>query len=240
VNLWLDDPHTPWVPRGDAPKGDKLENLHGVLTEMDRQVGRLLDGLRERGLERDTLVIFTSDNGALPTFKGRRSASLRGSKLSLYEGGMRVPFIAYWPGRIPAGRVDKETVLTAVDTFPTFCALAGAALPEGTEFDGENMTAALEGKPVVRRRPLFWEYGRNETSFKFPAVPRDRSPAMAVRDGGWKLLLNADGTGAELYDLTADPGETKNLADNQPAVVQKLKTRVLDWRRSWPKQRAGR
>jgi arylsulfatase A-like enzyme len=234
VNLWLDDPHTPWVPTPDAPKGNTQPNLRGVLVEMDRQVGRLLDGLRERGLDRDTLVIFTSDNGAMPTFQGRRSAPLRGSKLSLYEGGIRLPFIARWPGRSPAGRVDEETVIAAVDVLPTLSAVAGTKLPDGIAFDGENVIAALEGKTVPRTKPLFWEYGRNEKSFSYPPNKRDRSPNVAVREGRWKLLVDGDGSDAQLFDVVADRAEAKDLASEQPDVVSRLTKLALDWRKSLP------
>jgi arylsulfatase A-like enzyme len=228
VNLWLDDPHSPWVPGAEAPKGATRENLRGVLAELDRQVGRLLDGLRDLGLEKDALVVFASDNGPLPTFQGARSAGLRGSKLSLYEGGIRVPFIARWPGRVPAGRVDEESVLCGVDVLPTICALAGVAPPS---VDGEDRSAALLGKPGTRKGSLFWEYGRNATSFAYPAG-RDRSPNVAVLDGRWKLLVNADGTGAELYDLSADASESKPLQD--AAVEERLRESALAWRRSLP------
>jgi arylsulfatase A-like enzyme len=234
VNLWFDDPHTPWVPGPDTARGDTLQNLRQVLIELDRQIGRLLDGLRERGLDTNTLIIFTSDNGALPTFKGRRSGGQRGSKLSLYEGGIRVPFFARWSGRVPAGRVDERTVMGAVDMLPTLCALAEAKLPENAACDGENMTAALEGRTVHRGKPLFWEYGRNDTFFKYPQNPRDRSESLAVRDGDWKLLVNADGTSTQLFDVQTDRNETADLAAAQPEIVQRLTKLVLNWRKSWP------
>ena len=234
VNLWLDDPHTPWVPHEGAAKGDTRENLKGVLAEMDRQVGRLMDGLRETGLDRDTLVVFTSDNGALPTFRGSRSGGFRGSKLSLHEGGIRMPLIARWPGRVPAGRVDEQTVVAAVDFFPTLCALAGAVLPGGTAPDGQDMTAALWGTPVQRKGMIFWEYGRNDKFFRYPANARDRSPNLAAREGRWKLLVNADGSGVELYDVVADAGEKENLAERHADVTRAMTERVLAWRRSVP------
>lgn len=231
VNLWPDDVHTPWVPADDVPKGDTPESFRRVLAEYDRQVGRLLTGLKELGIAERTLVVFTSDNGPLPTFRGERAGGLRGSKLSLYEGGVREPLIVRWPGHTPAGRVDERTVLNAVDFFPTFCAVAGVPLPGGVAFDGEDLSAAWFGKPVTRTKPLFWEYGRNNKAFKFPQG-RDRSPNVAVRDGRWKLLVNADGGGAELYDLDADPKETKNLVEAKPDIAQRLTERALVWRKS--------
>jgi arylsulfatase A-like enzyme len=236
VNLWPDDVHTPWVPGADAPKGDTKVNLRPVLVEFDQQIGRLIDGLRELGIQRETLVLFTSDNGALPTFEGARSGGLRASKLSLYEGGIRMPLIAHWPGHVPAGCVDDTTVLAAVDWFPTLAALAGAGLPDNFALDGEDMTGALLGKPVARRTPLFWEYGRNDEFFRYPQIAKDRSPNIAVREGPWKLLVNADGTRAELFDVVADPREASNLAADHPETASRLCELALAWRKSLPTQ----
>lgn len=244
VNLWLDDPHTPWVPAEDdqvpgkngraTGRGDTPDRLARVLTEMDRQVGRLLDGVRARKSDRPTVVLFVSDNGPLPTFNRRRTGGRRGSKLSLYEGGVRVPLVAWGPGLVPAGGVNDGTVLAGVDLFPTLCALAGAAVPKGYESDGEDLAPALLGRAPARRKPLFWEYGRNDTSFAYPGPHGDRSPNVAVRDGKWKLLVNADGTGAELYDLAADPNEAADAAAANPDVVRRLTATALSWRRSLP------
>ncbi len=235
VNLWPDDVHTPWVPAAGAPRGDTPENFRPVLAETDRQIGRLLDGLEKLGLTHDTLLIFTSDNGPLPTFHGARSTGLRGSKLSLYESGIHMPFIVRWPARTPAACTDTDTLLSAVDLLPTLCAIAGAPLPEGAMLDGQDMTAALTGQPVAtRRQPLLWEYGRNEKWFKYPGIPRDRSPGIAIRDGQWKLLTQPDGTGTELYDIAADPKETQNLTDTQPALTKQLTSRALAWRKAQP------
>jgi arylsulfatase A-like enzyme len=243
VNLWLDDPHTPWVPSADdqqpgkggraTGKGDTPERLAKVLTELDRQVGRLLDGVRARKAGRPTVVLFLSDNGPLPTFDRKRTAGLRGSKLSLYEGGIRLPFIAWGPGVVPAG-VTNDKVLAGVDLFPTLCKVCGAELPKGYESDGEDLSTALLGKTPTRTRPLFWEYGRNSKSFAYPAVKADRSPNVAVRDGKWKLLVNADGTGAELYDLASDPKEAKDVAAENAEVVKRLRELAVGWRKSLP------
>ena len=234
VNVWLDDPHTPWVPSAAAGKGDnKLESLRGVLAENDRQIGRLLDGLKELGIDQNTLLMFVSDNGPLPTFEGKRGNGLRASKLSLYEGGIRLPCIARWPGKVPAGRVDEETTFSALDFFPTFAAIAGAELPN-RKFDGQDMSAALRGTSQTRKEPLFWEYGRNNEFFAFPKPPGTRSPNVAVRDEKWKLLVNADGSNAELYDVIADPFEKQNVIEKESAVADQLKARALEWRRSLP------
>lgn len=230
VNLWLDDTHTPWVPALQANARDAgRANLIKVTEEMDRQIGRLMDAVPA-----DTLFVFASDNGPLPTFNRERNNGLRGSKLSLYEGGIRLPFIARWPGHVPAGKVDESTVIHAVDMMPTLSAIAGASLPGSYLSDGVNISDALLGKPLLRNKPLFWEYGRNNTSFKYPEGP-DRSPNVAVRDGQWKLLVNADGTGAELYDLATDPKESTNVAAGNPDVARRLTASALGWRRSLPR-----
>jgi len=238
VNLWPDDVHTPWVPSGERlseyPNGPEQERkFRAVLDEYDRALGRLFAGLKDLGLDENTLVVFTSDNGALPTFNGTRSAPFRGSKLSLYEGGIRMPFIVRWPGRVPAGCVDEKSVVSAVDLFPSLCAIANVPLPRKGSFDGENLSQALLGKPANRRKPLFWEYGRNNESFAYPQG-RDRSPSVAVRDGKWKLLINADGSGAELYDLSNDAAEQKDLSAREYSVARRLSRTALAWRNSLP------
>jgi arylsulfatase A-like enzyme len=243
VNLWLDDPHTPWVPTAadqrpgkggrTAGKENTPARLRGVLVETDKQIGRLLAALRERKSARPTVVLFLSDNGPLPTFEQKRTAGLRGSKLSLYEGGIRVPFIAWGPGVVPAGVTNDTTVLAAVDLSPTLASLCGSALPKDYAPDGEDLGAALRGQAPARTKPLFWEYGRNDKSFAYPGGA-NRSPNVAVREGNWKLLVNADGTGAELYDLAADPNEAKNLAAAEPAVAKRLTELAVTWRKSLP------
>ena len=233
VNLWLDDTHTPWVPTEDGAGPNTRKSYAAVLKEMDRQIGRLLDALREADSSRPTLVVFFGDNGPLPTFQQERSAGLRGSKLSLYEGGIRVPCIVWQPGSVPAGRVDESSVFTAWDLFPTLCAQAGAALPKNYASDGEDFSRALRGQSVPRTKPLFWEYGRNTNSFAFPAGT-NRSPNVAMREGNWKLLVNDDGTRTELYNLALDPDETRNVADTQREVATRMSAAALDWRRSLP------
>ncbi|HVV02229.1 MAG TPA: sulfatase-like hydrolase/transferase [Verrucomicrobiae bacterium] len=240
VDLWPDDVHTPWVPLGSDlhrrrdPDYETGPNFKGVLAEYDKQVGRLLAGLKQLGIEDNTIIIFASDNGPLPTFHRARAAGLRGAKDSLYEGGTREPFIVRWPGHVPAGRVDEKTVLSGLDMFQIFCKLGGATPPSQFHFDGEDMSRALFGKSLSRKTRLFWEYGRNE-SFGYPReYPGERSPNVCVREGNWKLLVNADGSNVELYNLKADRLETHNLASEKPKLAHRLETAALDWRKSLP------
>src|SRR5207247_507731 len=132
----------------EGPEG--LRRFHGVLEEYDRQIGRLLAALKDLGLEDDTIVLFTSDNGPNPSFGHQRSGGLRGLKWSLYEGGIREPFLVRWNGKIPAGRVNETTILASVDLFPTLCHLAGIPLPKDVAFDGEDLSAVLLGEIRAR------------------------------------------------------------------------------------------
>lgn len=238
INLWLDDPHTPWVPseaevgrRG--PESERRENLTKVLVEMDRQIGRMIEAIRALKSDRATLVIFMSDNGPLPTFNQSRTDRLRGSKLSLYEGGIRVPMIAWWPGRIPAGRVDQTTVFSSLDFFLTFAQVAETGVPAEVTFEGQPMAAALFGKNTERTKPLFWEYGRNTNSFSL-GRGQNRSPNLAMREGNWKLLVQDDGSRVELYNLEQDRAEKNNLAQAEGTRAERMKKAALEWRKSLP------
>jgi arylsulfatase A-like enzyme len=123
-----------------------------------------------------------------------------------------------------------------VDLFPSLCRVAGASIPAdiAARFDGEDLSAALTGGSPLRTKPLFWEYGRNSNSFNYPPVLQDRSPNVAVREGNWKLLVNADGSGAELYDLAVDPNESTNVIASQTAVASRLREAALSWRKPLP------
>ena len=220
-----------WAGKSDNPP-DK--EFFAVLDEMDRQIGRLLDTLDELGLDENTLVIFTSDNGPTdwpryyraghqpPGFTG----PLFGRKWSLYEGGIRMPFIARWKGKIPAGATNDRAVMAAIDLLPSVASLVGVDF-DSNDHDGENLKDALLGRAVERSQPLFWEYGVHG-SIK-PGKPEHVSPHLAVRDGDWKLLCNPDGSDIKLYDLKSDVGERDNVADHQPEVVAELRTKLLGW-----------
>ena len=246
VNLWLDDVHTPHRPsdeqRAKAGEGIGTAEFRAVLHETDREIGRLLDGLHALKLDANTLVIIAGDNGPEPSFSRARTGGMRGMKWSLYEGGIRTPLIVRHPGVVPAGVVNETTVVAAVDFFPTLGALAGVPAPTGVTFDGEDLSAAWKGGTGSRTKPLLWEYGRKPQAsgalairtFPYPSEPEAKSPNVAIRDGNWKLLLNADGSDVQLYDLTTDRNETRNLAVEKPAVAKRLAEQALAWRRSLP------
>lgn len=235
VNLWPDDVHTPWVPNtgegytGKFPLNEEEEAAFKlVLKELDVQIGRLVEGLKQMGELDNTIIVFTSDNGALPSFKGSRNGGLRGSKLSLYEGGTRMPFIISWPAKIPAGRTDAASEVNSVDLLPSLAKMAGVDLPSGYKGDGLDRSGVFTGKPSLRKKDMFWEYGRNDIAFRYPK-PVDRSPNLAVRSGAWKLLMNHDGSGIELYNIVNDKQETRNLSEEQPKVAARLKKALGDW-----------
>lgn len=246
VNLWLDDTHTPFRPsddqKADDAGGPGTIEYRAVLRETDRQIGRLLNGLQELKLDQNTIVILAGDNGPQPGFDRSRTNGLRGMKWSLYEGGIRTPFIIRWPDHVPANVTNKTTVLTAVDIFPTLCALTGVAPPAGVEFDGEDLSSAITGQEQNRGRMIFWEYGRKPApsdqrelrAFPYPTEPQAKSPNVAVRDGGWKLLVNADGSSVELYNLRDDPEESRNIAADHSQTADRLKNAALHWRQSLP------
>jgi arylsulfatase A len=182
-----------------------------MVTRMDRDVGRLMDLLRDRGIERRTLVLFTSDNGphreggADPQFFNS-SGGLRGIKRDLYEGGIRVPMIARWPGTVPAGRASDH-VWTHWDVHPTLAVVAGTAPPAG--LDGMSMARALRGQPQPSHEFLYWEF-------------HERGFQQAVRMGRWKAVRLKSGGPIELYDLESDPGEERDVAGTKPDIVAKI------------------
>ena len=232
VNLWPDDMHTPWVPtayffgRNNLWEQELL--FRKVLFEYDRQIGRFIEGLKAQGQWENTIVVFTSDNGALPTFNQARSNGLRGSKISLYEGGVNMPFLISWPARIKAHQVDAGSVISSVDLFPTFCRITGTKLPDG-DFSGEDISdCLLYGKTHVRKKPLYSDFGRNK-AFGHPAQPHQRSPHLAIRKGDLKVLVNADGSRLEMYDLKADRHETDNTAALYPEKAQAMAREVINW-----------
>lgn len=233
AHVWFKDVHTPMTPTPEMRAGfedipEPMQTHLAMLQFLDSQIGRILDRLDELGLAENTLVLFSSDNGAADK-RGGSNGSLRGWKWNLYEGGIRVPLIVRWPGHVPPGRVDETSVINICDFAPTFCRLAGASMESGGgEGDGVDMTDALLGKPFVRSRPMFWHHPTGST----------RGPHLAVRDGDWKLLINPDGSETALYDLASDVGEQTNLAAAKPEVVDRLRSQVFVWYETLPVERS--
>jgi arylsulfatase A-like enzyme len=197
-----------------------------MIARMDRDVGSLVDRLKARGLDQRTLVMFTSDNGphkeggADPVFF-KSSGGLRGIKRDLYEGGIRVPLIARWPGTIPRGKVSAHP-WAHWDLFPTVAEIAGAKVPAG--LDGRSMARALRGQSQPSHDFMYWEF-------------HERGFQQAVRMGRWKAVRLSKDAPLEIYDLQTDPREERNVAAAQAGVVKKieayLRTARTDSER-WP------
>ena len=213
-------PHTmPHVPLAatDRFRGKSGRGLYGdVIEEIDWSTGEILKTLRTLGLDGKTLVIFTSDNGPwLSKGKhGGNSKPLRDGKFTTWEGGFRMPCVMRWPGRIPAGRVCREMVLS-MDLAPTIAAIAGGAFPKGYDLDGGNVLPILEGRPGAKTP--------HDAFFYFRGVRLE-----AVRSGTWKAIVyqgaekGQPGRPTELYDLATDISESRNVAKQHPDVVERL------------------
>ncbi len=255
VNVWLHESHLPHVPTKAslaqwAHLDEQKRVYAAVITDGDNAVGRVLDALKAAGVEGNTIVLFSSDNGPETTgadkgndrphaetgvrsyggyYSVGSSGGLRGEKRSLFEGGVRVPFIVRWPGRTPAGSKNDTTVFTAVDLLPTLAAAASVTLRSSYRGDGENLLAALTGQPLRRTRPIFWYWTGK-------AAEPDWWPRLAVRDGEWKLLLAAESKRAELYRLPTDRAEARDIAKEHPTIVARLTRLALDWQTTLPAQ----
>ncbi len=205
-------PHIPLHVENEF-RGRSAGGRYGdVVESLDHHVGRLLDALDDLGLADDTLVMVTSDNG--PWFEGS-TGGLRGTKLHTYEGGIRVPFVARWPGRIPAGAASDQPACL-FDLLPTLAGLAGGTVPRDRPIDGVDVSALLTGETMPEPRPLFF--------FHWWTL-------NAVRSGRWKLHLDRfprDPNRAhnrelpQLFDLELDPAETYDLKDGHPDVLEHL------------------
>jgi arylsulfatase A-like enzyme len=188
--------------------------------------------LDDLGLRRNTLIIFTSDNGpeapSVAVGAAGKAGPYRGGKRSLYEGGVVVPFIVNWPGRTPKGMVDSTTILSSVDLYPTFCQIAGIRPDQGFRGDGESFHLSLTGKPWKRKTPLYWEWRS--------ARPEHATYWMnsAVLTDGWKLLQHTETKRVELYRISQDPYETRDLAAEHPDQVKKMQQAWYHWKQTLP------
>ena len=183
-----------------------------MVRSVDRSVARVLQTLRDEGLDENTIVIFTSDNGA-PGYIGLPEVNkpYRGWKLTQFEGGLRVPYVAKWPGRIPAGLQYKAPV-SNIDILPTVVAAAGGRLPTDRTIDGVNLLPFLtRDAPAQPARALHWRDG----------------PMRSMQEGGWKLIVSEKPKKDWLFNLTEDPTEQRNLAATNPAKLAELRARLV-------------
>lgn len=230
-----DDTHSPYnVEAGrendfDHVTGDfTAMQFLGELNDLDRQIGRLIAAIDGLGIANNTLVMIVGDNGApndaINTLLNR-NGGLRGGKGTLWEGGMRVAFLARMPGTIPAGAVNSTTAISTLDLLPTYCAMAGIPLP-AAPFEGENMKDVLQGAVRPRQRPLFMEFGT-------VSQVATNAPRLGVRVGNKKLLRNPDGSDVQFYDLATDRDEISNLAADpaQAAEIEGMEAMLMDWYR---------
>lgn len=235
INLWPDDVHSPfWPPVSEWRDGKRAIYL-SVLEAMDRQFGKLFDRLRaDPALRDNTIVLICSDNG--PEAGAGSAGPFRGTKATLYEGGIRSPLIAWAPGlmaKAAVGSHNAASVFAAFDLAPSLLAITGVSAPRDIKFDGQNISAALLGRSAVSRAaPIMWRRPPDRKSW--PPAITDPQPDLAIREGDWKLLCDYDGAKAQLYHLATDRSETTNVAAEHSALVARLSAAVIAWHRSLP------
>jgi len=238
LNVWFHEPHQKIAAPDEISQkyGDPETQpaiYSGTIDNTDRAIARLLAKLKQIGVEDDTLVIYASDNGS---YRADRVGNLKATKGSNWQGGIRVPGIFYWPGKIPAGQVQSAPA-GLVDVLPTVCGLLGIAPPAEVHLDGSNISALLTGKPdqFTRHQPLFWHLQKSR-------------PIVALRDGDYSLVAEPDyplsttnmfneewipaiKTGSyknyQLHNLKDDPGQENDLAAAQPEVLERMKKQLL-------------
>ena len=261
INLWIHEPHTPFhvIPkyRQMFPEiTDEGENIYAAtLAYADERIGELLDYLDEAKLTDNTLVIFSSDNGPARAYnkapaeialtydsatgagfgigaaKGT-TAGRKGWKASLHEGGMNVPFLVRWPGKIEPGTVDNQSLISAVDLLPTFLNIAGGKLPADYQPDGLDYTDVLKGELLTNReKALFSRYSRGGPAMHWASY-------MVTKDG-FKYLATDNFDRVEIYNLATDPLENVNLSNDRPELVTELRAELDAWLATLPSKPQG-
>ena len=238
--VWTHEPHLPiesdpehMAPYASIPDENTRQH-HGNVTQLDHAFGMVLKALDEQGVARKTMVVFTSDNGPEGDgTKGRTRGStggLRGRKRAVYEGGIRVPFIVRWPGKIKPGTSEEPVV--GSDLFPTVLAAAGLEVPRDRAIDGASLMPAFEGRPVERKIPMYWR-----------CVIAPGPMKAAMRQGDWKLVAAPDLSKLELYDLKSDPKEASDLAQKEPERLKAMAETIARLQKEfeaeapvWPKR----
>ena len=242
------------------PHLEEADNIYAsVLSHADDRVGKVLDALDRLDIADNTLVVFSSDNGPArmtrkvalkkmhdtATGEGYNIAAARGItggrkgfKASLFEGGIGVPFIARWPGKIAAGKVDRSSIFSAVDLLPTFCEIAKVELPDSYRPDGISQIATLLGKgQALREKPLFW---KTLSARPVTRLMPNHWAAYVVVYKKWKLVTNQNAQHVELFDLVEDPMEKNNLAEKNTEMVALLKKMLANWQDTLPAKPTGK
>lgn len=231
---WLTKKYQARLP-ADAYRG---RAVYAAMVEiLDHHIGRLLAAIDEAGLAENTLVIFTSDNGGHPDFAA--NGPLRGSKWNVYEGGIRVPFIARWPGRVPSG-ATSDTPIIGSDLMPTLSAVAGVSPPAPDSLDGVNLLPLFQGQEVARREPLVWHFPyyhpegdkfqeAKETIGVNDFQTSQTRPQSAIRVGDYTLVHFYENDRDELYHLPDDIGEMRDIGDRQPERRRDMRKRLDDY-----------
>jgi len=226
IFLWFHAPHEP-IATGEefmkAYEGRREAIYYGNVSQMDHAFGRLMKTVDDMHRRDSTFVMFTSDNGpeTLKRYPGAHRSfgspgPLRGMKLHMYEGGIRVPGIVRWPNRVKPGAVCNEPV-NGTDILPTLCAIAGVAVPMDRAIDGTSILPIFEGHAITRQIPLYWRYDR----------ALSRPFTLAMRQGDWKILADTGMTRFKLYNLRTDLGETNDLAESEPDRLEAMKATLI-------------
>ena len=223
------NPHIPLAAKPELIERNReaFNPVYAAAIEtLDDAVGRLLARVDALGLRARTIVLFTSDNGGLHVPEGREDAPthntpFRAGKGFLYEGGLRVPLIVRWPGRVRPGVVTATPVINT-DLMPTLLELVGAAAASG--LDGVSYARLLTGQGRAPTRPFFWHFPHYNN--------QGGRPGGAVRDGDWKLIEFYDDGHVELYNLARDPSETTDLTAREPRRAERMKAQLTDWRKA--------
>ena len=263
INLWMHEPHTPFhtLPkyRWRFQELEEADNIYAsVLSHADDRIGEVLDALDRLGIADNTLVVFSTDNGPARASRPTEPAlqhdtatgagygigaskgitgGRKGYKAALFEGGIAVPFIVRWPGKVAEGKVDEVSLISAVDLLPTFCEVAGVALPTSYKPDGVSQVSTLMGTAYPKRlKPLFWKM---DNPWPAPQDRPDHWVSYAVVYQQWKLVANKDNSYVELYDIANDPYEKNDLKKQNPEVVKQLLKKLAAWKATLPAKPEG-
>jgi arylsulfatase A-like enzyme len=237
INVWPDDVHSPWWPPVEHWANNKRGMYLAVLQEMDRQLGKLFDHVRNDPKLRDnTVILVCSDNG--PEQGAGSAGPFRGNKTTLYEGGIRSPLVVWGPGVIAKhsmGTSNEKSVFAAIDLARSLLTIAKIAKPANVDMDGEDMAGSLIGLDTASRAaPICWRRPPDRPTWSPTPDKVELLPDLAIRDQDWKLLCSYDGKGAQLYDLAQDRGEANNVVGDHPEIAVRLTKAILDWHHAMP------